>query len=113
MRHILLAVLAGAGILAGPLRAEPSWELLQPDRVIAADQEMLTPVRWHRHWRRHFRGLVLLPPASQSMYISPRWGYGETAPAEPAAPRAAEALPSHRSSTGSSTPWVNPDERSR
>jgi hypothetical protein len=65
-------------------------------------------VRWHRHWQRHFRGLVLLPPAWQSLFIAPRWGYRETAPAEPAA-----ALPTNRSATGSSTPWVNPDERSR
>jgi hypothetical protein len=133
MKQIVLAVVAvaaGFAVAATPLHAEPSWQPLPHVRANPQLRQLpMVPVRGHRYWgwrRQPFGPLLLLPPALTGLVLRPfapvpRQSYRdgvrppdaeEPAPPAIASPPAAPAAPDP-ATEGSSTRWVDPDERAR
>jgi hypothetical protein len=129
MKQIFLAVAVFAFYLAGaaPLSAAPSWSpLRQQDARVQAQQLPVIVVGGHRGhwgWRRPLGPLLALPPALAALALRPfvpvpRESYRDAVRSEPIAPDPAQPMPPAAPltpvrPTGSSAPWVDPDEPSR
>jgi hypothetical protein len=128
MKRIVLAIAAataGSFVAGAPACAEPSWRSLQNEYASTQTQPSLV-VRGHGHrgWgRQHFGSLLMFPPGLAALVLrsfapAPRQSHREAVPQEPVLPHADEAAPPAIASsqvppTGSSTPWVDPDEPAR